>query len=393
LREFVWESIGAPETVTAGQDANAIARRRRRFGGLLAGLVAAGLGTHGLSTLVPATATWMVPVIIAATLVATVGAVLSFAAVWQGRGEDLSPALLGLGCGLLATALLQGTQFLAGGLAGFAPAARGAETAALAAAVLLPARPGIGRAQRRLGLAVALVLAVGLAALAAAGVPTVAPATGALLLTALYGLLLLPLGRRVLGAGGGLLPDRLLLAGLTGLVFAEACLLAGGEALAALSLVYRSLAGLLFYRAAVAASLHLPMSRLQANVSRFRRLMDAAPDSILMVDDRGRIAAANARAAGMFGCRRERLIGQPVEVLIPQELRGGHAAHRQAYAAAPRTREMGSGVELVAERMDGRAFPAEVSLSPLDTGDGRWVMCVVRDITRRKEAERDLRYQ
>jgi diguanylate cyclase (GGDEF)-like protein/PAS domain S-box-containing protein len=143
----------------------------------------------------------------------------------------------------------------------------------------------------------------------------------------------------------------------------------------------------------VAATLHLPMSRLQANLSRFRQLMDAAPDSILMVDDRGRIAAANARAAGMFGCRRGQLIGQPVEVLIPRELRAGHAAQRQAYAAAPRTREMGSGLELVAERMDGRTFPAEVSLSPLDTGDVRWVMCVVRDITRRKEAERDLRHR
>jgi PAS domain S-box-containing protein len=117
---------------------------------------------------------------------------------------------------------------------------------------------------------------------------------------------------------------------------------------------------------------------------RFRDLLEAAPNAIFEVDCDGTIGLLNAAAEKMFGYPREELLGQVIEVLVPESLRSQHRAHRSVYAAHPVTRPMGIGMELFARRKDGSQFPVEISLSP--TGSSR-VIAVVRDITDRKQAE------
>jgi len=121
--------------------------------------------------------------------------------------------------------------------------------------------------------------------------------------------------------------------------------------------------------------------------ARVRVLLEAAPDAIVVADAEGRIALVNARAETLFGYAREEMVGQPVELLLPTDLRARHTGRRARYQADPHTRPMGSGLELRARRKDGRAFPVEVSLSPLDTGGERLVTAVIRDITARKALE------
>ena len=122
-----------------------------------------------------------------------------------------------------------------------------------------------------------------------------------------------------------------------------------------------------------------------------RGLLDAAPDAILCVDADGRIAIANAQAERLFGYSEEELVGAPVELLVPPQLRDTHVRHRAAYLHDPRPRPMGAGMQLAGRRKDGSEFPAEISLSALDTAQGVLVSAAVRDVTDRLEviAERD----
>jgi PAS domain S-box-containing protein len=120
-------------------------------------------------------------------------------------------------------------------------------------------------------------------------------------------------------------------------------------------------------------------------------LLDAAPDGILVVDRSGRIAIANAQIAHLFGYPREELPGQPVEVLVPERLRGTHAPQRESYFASPRTRPMGAGRELAGRRKDGTEFPVEISLSPLETEEGAFVISIVRDPSQRRRTEASFR--
>src|SRR5581483_3254384 len=120
---------------------------------------------------------------------------------------------------------------------------------------------------------------------------------------------------------------------------------------------------------------------------RFRDLLEAAPDGILEVERDGTIVLLNAAAERMFGYPREELLGQLIEVLVPESLRPRHQAHRDHYSEHPVTRPMGIGLELFATRKDGSEFPVEISLSPIRSSQGSRVIAIVRDMTTRKQAE------
>jgi len=124
---------------------------------------------------------------------------------------------------------------------------------------------------------------------------------------------------------------------------------------------------------------------------RFRELLEAAPDAIMQVDADGRIILLNRVTESMFGYTREELLGQPVEVLIPQELHARHVQHRANYRQHPTTRSMGSGLALEGIRKDGSRFPVEISLSPSASEEGFRVTAIIRDITERRLAEERLR--
>ncbi len=119
---------------------------------------------------------------------------------------------------------------------------------------------------------------------------------------------------------------------------------------------------------------------------RFTGLLEAAPDAMVCVDAAGQIALVNAQAERLFGYRRDELIGQPVEILVPDTVRPVHPGHRAGYVADPRPRPMGAGMELAGRRRDGSTFPAEISLSAIDAGEGVLVTAAVRDVTDRRRA-------
>ncbi len=124
---------------------------------------------------------------------------------------------------------------------------------------------------------------------------------------------------------------------------------------------------------------------------RFRRLLESAPDAMVIVDQAGTIVLVNAQAERIFGWRRDELVGQSVELLVPGRLRGAHAAHRVAFAGHPHPKGMGDRPELSAVRKDGHEFPAEISLGPIQTDEGLLISCAIRDLTERKRNEKALR--
>lgn len=120
----------------------------------------------------------------------------------------------------------------------------------------------------------------------------------------------------------------------------------------------------------------------------FRALVEAAPDAMVIVDERGVIQLVNGQVMTLFGFEREELVGKPVEVLIPESLHRAHRSHRAGYVQDPRVRAMGAGLDLRARRKDGTEFPAEISLSPLQTDDGMLISATIRDITQKRREER-----
>lgn len=122
----------------------------------------------------------------------------------------------------------------------------------------------------------------------------------------------------------------------------------------------------------------------------FRMLLESAPDAMIIIDEQGKIAIANAQAEEMFGYGRHQMLGQPVEMLLPERLRDAHVGHRQGFATEPRLRPMGPGLDLVAKRQDGSEFPVEISLSPVRSADGHFVSSVIRDVTERKRMEDEI---
>lgn len=117
------------------------------------------------------------------------------------------------------------------------------------------------------------------------------------------------------------------------------------------------------------------------------QLLDAVPDGLLLLDPDGRLILVNSRIEEMFGFTRGDLLGQPVEMLVPESLRGSHEAHRRDFAARPRLRPMGAAMTLYGRRHDGSEFPVDISLSPVLTDDGQWTVAAVRDATHRHAAE------
>ena len=130
-----------------------------------------------------------------------------------------------------------------------------------------------------------------------------------------------------------------------------------------------------------------PLRVARAAEERFRGLLEAAPDALVIVGEDGRIALVNRQTEALFGYTRAELLGAPIELLIPERFRSGHPAHRHDYFAAARTRPMGAELSLHARRKDGTEFPAEISLSPFETADGRLITAAIRDVTDRHRME------
>ena len=125
--------------------------------------------------------------------------------------------------------------------------------------------------------------------------------------------------------------------------------------------------------------------------SRFRGLLDAALDAILIVGADGSIVLVNGEAERLFGYEKDELIGQPIGLLVPPALRARHVALRQGFQQNPSPRPMAGQLELSAARKDGALFPVEVSLNPMQGPEGTLVITAVRDVSARRTADEALR--
>jgi PAS domain S-box-containing protein len=120
-------------------------------------------------------------------------------------------------------------------------------------------------------------------------------------------------------------------------------------------------------------------------------LLEALPDAIVAVDRDGTIVQANSQAQELFGYERDQLIGQKVEMLVPETYRRQHHQHRENFAQTPKTRRMGAELDLYGRRRNGSQFPVEISLSPVSTDKGTLVLSAIRDISDRKRIAEELR--
>lgn len=132
-------------------------------------------------------------------------------------------------------------------------------------------------------------------------------------------------------------------------------------------------------------------AELKASEKRFRQVLESAPEAMVIVDADGLIHLVNKQTEKLFGYEANEIIGQKVEMLMPERFRRLHVKHREYYTGHPTVRQMGEGRELLGRRKDDSEFPIEISLSPMETETGMQVSAVIRDITERKKIENEIR--
>ncbi len=113
----------------------------------------------------------------------------------------------------------------------------------------------------------------------------------------------------------------------------------------------------------------------------FSAFIDALPDAIVIVDHSGRIVELNIQTVGLFGYARTELLGEPVELLLPERLRSHHVGERDRYNQSPHVRPLGAGMSLFARHKDGHEFPVEISLGPYQSADGPLVVSTIRALS------------
>jgi len=123
----------------------------------------------------------------------------------------------------------------------------------------------------------------------------------------------------------------------------------------------------------------------------FEKLFEFSPDAIVVSDHQGKIKEVNAQVEKFFGYGRSELLGQSIEILVPERYRISHPGKRMNYVREPHVRVMGAGLELYGRRKDGSEFPVDIMLGPVEAADGQIVLSVIRDLTEKKEAEEALR--
>ncbi len=139
-------------------------------------------------------------------------------------------------------------------------------------------------------------------------------------------------------------------------------------------------------RKRVADALRRANAELRAREAQLRSFLEAASQGILAISDEGRILLVNRRVEEMFGYTREELMGQELEMLLPERYRQGHVAHRGGFFREPRVRPMGAGMDLAGRHKDGSEFPVEIGLSFVETPSGTLALGLVSDIRERKQA-------
>jgi PAS domain S-box-containing protein len=131
------------------------------------------------------------------------------------------------------------------------------------------------------------------------------------------------------------------------------------------------------------------ITRRKQAEERFRLVVEASPSALIVVRSDGAISLVNVQAEKIFGYSRNELLGQPIEVLIPENFRAEHQGYRRDYLAAPEARAMGAGRELFGRRKDGSELPVEIGLNPIQSSEGTFILASVIDVSERRQAERD----